>query len=301
MPLDEAAAHAACARLGEQVAMDAYETAWGIREVALVQMVKAVRGRLAARGLDPRAFSILNYGGCGALFTPEIALAIHCPKVLIPEFGSVLSALGAATANVRRERVRGVFSRMPAEPESVDRICVELGARVNQDLAADGIRGSARTLTFEAELHFRRQQFELPVTLRRLPVDDGTIVQLMEAFRTEYERRYGQGSMVRESPIELVALRAVGVGLTPQASLESLRPHQFSGTPAAPSGFRTVQLERHPDGRVAVDTYISTDLQTGDSLKGPALIDSVDTTVWVPEGASATLDGTGTLVMEVGL
>ena len=83
-PLDPDAAHAACARLGSQLDLGPEETAWGIRELALTGMIKAVRGRLASLGLDPRQYAILSYGGGGSLFTPEIARAIGAPRVLIP-------------------------------------------------------------------------------------------------------------------------------------------------------------------------------------------------------------------------
>ena len=113
MALDVDAATEACARVGEPLALDAREAAWGIRQLALAGMVKAVRSRLAARGLDPRTHALFSYGGCGALFTPSIAAALGSPRVLIPELASVLSAFGAATADVRRERLKAVLGQFP--------------------------------------------------------------------------------------------------------------------------------------------------------------------------------------------
>src|SRR5207244_5812396 len=100
MPLDVDAARAACAALGERIGLDAEECAWGIRRIALDGMTTAVRARLAERGLAPETHAITSFGGCGALFTPEIAAALGVGRVLVPELSSVLSAFGAATGEI---------------------------------------------------------------------------------------------------------------------------------------------------------------------------------------------------------
>src|ERR1019366_358029 len=144
--LDPDAAYAACARLGSQLDLGPEETAWGIRELALTGMIKAVRGRLASLGLDPRQYAILSYGGGGSLFTPEIARAIGAPRVLIPELASVLSAFGAATTDVRRERLRSVTSPMPVDPALMQRLMPELDAEVRADMTADGVAEGDQTV-----------------------------------------------------------------------------------------------------------------------------------------------------------
>ncbi|HWW45018.1 MAG TPA: hydantoinase/oxoprolinase family protein, partial [Acidimicrobiia bacterium] len=189
MTLDAAAAEAACARLGEQVGLDAEDTAWGLREIALSGMARAVRSRLAARGLDPRSHAIVSYGGCGALFTPDIARSIGAHRVLVPELASVLSAFGAATADVRRERVASVRGLMPVPAEAIVKALEQVEAGVLEDLAADGVAPADRTVAFEADVRFRRQTFEIPVPLRGID-------QLVDDFREEYARRYGRGALV---------------------------------------------------------------------------------------------------------
>src|SRR5204863_4865124 len=143
--------------------LDARDTAWGIRQLALAGMVKAVRSRLAARGLDPRTYALFSYGGCGALFTPSIAAAIGSPRVLIPELASVLSAFGAATADVRRERLKAVLCQFPVDARLIEKGTAELTEAVLEDLAADGIPSEQRQVNFEADLRFRRQVREIPV------------------------------------------------------------------------------------------------------------------------------------------
>jgi N-methylhydantoinase A len=289
MPLDADAARDACARLGARLGLGAEDTAWGIREIALAGMVRAVRSRLAARGLDPRAHAVVSYGGCGALFTPSIAAALAIRRVLVPELAAVLSAFGAATADVRRERVASVVGLMPVPAETVDTARRQLEASVLDDLAADGVAPADRSVAFEADLRFRRQTFELPVPWH----EDG---DLAADFREEYARRYGRGALVLGTPVELVCLRAIGTGRTPKASLAA--PAAAPGTGGArprparprPAGRRAVRVDRGTGGAVTVDVYDAARLRPGHRVGGPALVDGTDTTVWVPPGAVLTVD-----------
>jgi N-methylhydantoinase A len=298
--LDPDAAYAACARLGSQLDLGPEETAWGIRELALTGMIKAVRGRLASLGLDPRQYAILSYGGGGSLFTPEIARAIGAPRVLIPELASVLSAFGAATTDVRRERLRSVTSPMPVDPALMQRLMAELDAEVRADMTADGVAEGDQTVEFEADLRFSKQIYELQMPITPGPFTEASSDALLASFMDEYAKRYGKGSIVLRTPVELVGLRAVGIGRTIRASVSTAaRPAVETGTLASPVGTRKVRLARGADGIVEVDVYDGASLSPGHELKGAALVDSMDTTVWVPEGSSARIDEHGTFIMDV--
>ena len=299
MALDADAARAACAGLGEPLGLDAEETAWGIRRLALAGMVKAVRARLADRGLDPRDHALLSYGGSGSLFTPEIATSIGSPQVLVPELASVLSAFGAATTDVRRERLRSVLAPMPVDTVLVEKLTEELRAEVDADLAADGIAAEHRSVEFEADLRFSRQVWEIQIPLPDGPVDGHAVDKMLDAFREEYAKRYGQGSIVLGAPIELVAVRAVGLGRTLQADLVTdTSDPVVAGTPAPVAGTRAVRVERGDDGRRDVAVHDGPSLRPGHVLTGPALVDGSDTTIWIPERCTARVDPQGTLVVE---
>jgi N-methylhydantoinase A len=220
--------------------------------------------------------------------------------VLVPELASVLSAFGAATTDIRRERIRSVLATMPVDAIRMQKLIAELDAQVREDLAADGVDEHDRSVVFEADLRFSKQIYEL-----QMPVPDGTFDdeaggRLLEAFVDEYAKRYGKGSIVLRTPVELVSIRAIGVGRTVQPSIAAAtRPPVASGTPAEPVGIRRVQVGREPDGIVEVDIFDGAALHPGHQLHGPALIDSSDTTLWIPDGCSAVIDKYATLLMEV--
>ncbi|HWM66623.1 MAG TPA: hypothetical protein VNO35_08565, partial [Steroidobacteraceae bacterium] len=162
---------------------------------------------------------------------------------------------------------------------------------------ADGIAAADRTVTFEADLRFMRQQFELTI-----PCDPGFSAQaqdnLIMSFTSEYQRRYGQGALVSGAPVELVSLRAVGRGRTVRAELVHSSPSSISKTQQK----RQRQIWVGDGSQVQpmnVDVLSSIDLRPGDVIQGPALLDGADTTIWIPPRVTARLSEHRTIDMEV--
>jgi N-methylhydantoinase A len=295
MRLDAGAALAACERLGAQLGLDVAEVAWGIRGVALAGMAKAARGRLAVRGLDPSTFTLISYGGCASLFTAEIVASIGARRVLVPRQASVLSALGAAASEVRRERQVPVLAEFPLSEDLLRKIGDELRDRVVQDLRADGIPAGRWRVELEADIRYVGQRSELSIAYDAH--DEGAFVA---RFEEEYARRYGRGSTVRGASLELVALRVVG---TSQVLGEGLLPSSAGTTSSvhdvANVSERAVRMDRTAAARI-VPTYDDSfvPLPAG-STPGPLLIDRHDTTVWIPDGATVVSLPDGTLDIEV--
>jgi N-methylhydantoinase A len=295
MRLDAAAAHAACNRLGASLGLDGREVAWGIRELALAETAKAARGRLAVRGLDPATFAIVSYGGCASLFTAEIASAIGARQVIVPRQASVLSALGAATSEVRRERQVPVLAEFPVSSDLLRKIGAELRDRVEQDLIADGVPKGMWAIELEADIRYTGQRSDLSIMFDGHD-DEGFLAR----FEEEYARRYGRGSMVRDAPLELVGLRAVGTSrvLGEQGLPSSARPVSRV-TDLAAVAERAVGINRAGPPSLVLsydDSLVS--LPPGRS-PGPILIDRHDTTVWIPAGATVESLPDGTLNIEV--
>lgn len=297
--LDAAAAQSACALLGEALGMDAETTAWGIRRLALADMVRTCRGRTGALGLDLRDLAMISFGGSGSLFTPDIAVTVGAPKVLVPELASVLSAFGAATTDIRRERIASVLAGFPLDAKRIDAVLAELRAGMLADLASDGVEEADRSVLFEADLRFARQISEIARPLPPAGFDAAAQAQLLDGFRSEYARRYGHGALVLGAPIELVAIRAIGIGRTEQAQLAAASGGGVASETLAPiARTRSVRLERGANGRRDIAVYDRESLFAGHTLSGPALVDAPDTTIWVPNGMRAVIDEQGTMVME---
>ncbi|TML66384.1 MAG: hydantoinase/oxoprolinase family protein [Actinobacteria bacterium] len=292
--LDTGAACRACATLGAELGLSLEAVAWGIRRVALSGMAKAVQRELATRGLDPRTHTLVSYGGCGGLFACDLARSIGIRRVLVPESASVLSALGAATTDVRRERVRSLAVLLPVDATEVTRVARELVTAVEGDLAADGMAPADCSVTLEADLRFKRQTFELTIPLDACEHEVNEA--LGDAFRARYAARYGEAAMMRGAPIELVSVRAVGTGRVPSAARVVV--HDDRAATAAPTSAR-VRVGRASDDVCDVRVIPGPALKPGMKIVGPTLIDEGDTRVWLPAGTTARVDDDTSLVIEV--
>jgi len=287
---------AACASLAAQLHLPPEQVAWGIREIALSDMVKAVRARLTERGLDAKEHAFISYGGCGGLFSADIAKAIGSRTVLFPELASVLSAFGAAATDIRRERIRSMGTLLPVDAALLKKNAQELRDLVDGDLRDDGVAAADRRVTFEADLRFYRQRWELSIPVTAEALYKGDIDKAVEDFRMEYGRRYGTGAMVAGSPMELTNLRAIGIGHTLKASLNQSTDKAKSAR-APSSRTRPVQLARD-SAPADVPVVDGKDLMPGHELHGPTLVDGADTTIWIPGGSVARVDGKRGLLLE---
>jgi N-methylhydantoinase A len=288
MRLDLDAAVAAYERLGKPLGLSAREAALGAREIALAEMSKALKARIASGGLDARQYMILSYGGCGGLCAADLALSVHARGVLAPAIASVLSAFGAASADLRRERSISVAQRLPMSQDQLNDGLSELGEQVVRDLRSDGFDGDMRLIR-EADLRLYRQKASLTLDL-----PDGDVDQelLLKTFRDTYSERYGRGAM-SGAAIELSALRVIGVGATARATQARVERAHRDHPPSL--GTREVWLER--ERAVKVPIYDAEALRSDDKLTGPALIDAKDTTIWVPAHADLRVTEEGTLVI----
>lgn len=292
MRLDRDAATTACAALGAQVGLDAMATAWAIRETALADMVSAMRSLVSANGLKAPDLSAIAYGGGGPLFMASVSQAVGIPRMLSPALASVLSAFGGGSADVRLERSCAVGRVLPLEADVIDRNLSELRRLVMQDLDANGIAAEAQEVRFEADVQFLRQSADLTLTTS-LPFDEP---RLREAFFESYAALFGKGTIVEGAKIELVSIRAVGIGRTDRVRMPS-RVSAAAGIPPA-AGARLVWLA--PDAPEEVPLYQATALLPGHLLRGPALVDAVDNTLWVPRGGTGSVDAFNTITLELG-
>lgn len=297
MPLDADAALTACEELGAKIGLTGLETAWGIREIALADMIRAARSRINAGGHDPRRLKLVTSGGSGSLFAPSIATALFIPTVIAPAAASVLSAFGAASAEIRHERLASFDGPLDQlDQASVVAELDRLAQSVDRAVANDGVAMDSRAVRFEADVRFLRQAFELSAPLEKDKFDRDAV---RDAFLEAYAQRYGRGAIMMETPIELAALRAIGTGKVNRAVLPIDVESVPQGTAADPIGTRSVRIER--DEATSTSVFGAAALRPGHTIHGPALIDDIDTTLFVPSGATVLVDERHSLTLEFGI
>src|SRR5215217_5592043 len=207
-------AEKALGSLGEKVDLDAEETALGIVRVADAEMSRALRVISVERGLDPRDFALLAFGGAGGMHACTLAEELGMSTVLIPRTGGVLSALGLAISDVRRDYVRPYLKGLEeVEAEDVQRSFEEM-----EVAAAEHLEGPEHTR--RADLRYAGQSFELTVEAGE-PFDE-----LEERFHAAHEQRYGYS--MDDEAVELVNLRLISTVSVDKPALAEL---QHEGDP----------------------------------------------------------------------
>jgi N-methylhydantoinase A len=294
MPLDPVAATGVVrTRIAEPLGMTVEAAALGVVTITEVNMSRAIRAITVERGIDPRTFTLLAYGGGGGSFAAGTAEELGVPRVVIPRAPATFSAWGILASDHREDA--SVTRILPLDTESVAAIAGDLdtlGARVIGHLNARGFAADATTVTFRLELRFDGQEHTIAVPLDGVSASDpaGFVSEVRARFVAMHRRLYGHGGA--ESPIEVVTTRCRGVGSFP-------RPRWSAWTveePAPPRGERRVVL---PTG-VAADApvYDRALLGRGQRIAAPAIIEEWASCIFVPPDWTASVDAIGNLVME---
>jgi N-methylhydantoinase A len=273
-PIDAQRSRDALAILAQQIGLSIEETAAGIVRIVDAQMAKVLRIVTVERGLDPRDFSMVAFGGNGPLHGCALADELEIRRMIVPRDPGVFSAHGLLVAELRASFVRPVLRETAAMSNGEsDALFVELEAQGRQVLREQGAADGSMRFVREYDARYRGQSFELEVPHE---ADMGAVAM---QFHERHKRRYGYA--VPEEPVEIVNAR-----LTAVAALERLRelvpPER---TPrAADAQRRNVWI----DGAfVAIPVHQREALAQGTPIEGPALVEQYDTCTYVAPGWTA--------------
>ena len=270
------------------------QAAHGIRAVANAGMARAIRAVTVERGLDPRDMALMAFGGGGPLHAVDVARALGIGRVVVAPMSGVFSAAGMLAADVERSLVRAILAPLSGiEPRLVQAALDSLRDEGMRDLVGEGYGSDAVVLRFAADLRYLGQSSELTVPLDG-PVFDGAARDAMaRAFRVAYAEVFSYGS---DDPLELVNLRLTAVGTAPGR----LRFDSLALDGAALKGVTGRRDISFVSGAPPVSAVLVARGDVGaEPVPGPAIIESYDTTVAVPAGATARAGTGGTILITV--
>jgi N-methylhydantoinase A len=272
--LDAGAAARAIDTLARSLGLDRLQTAAGVVRVANQEMVRALRVVTVERGVDPRGFALLPFGGAGPMHAAAIAAELGIESILCPRAGGVLSALGLCASERRRDTARTVM--LSGTDLSSERIAAEVDAMIT----ATGADLEEATAELTYGMRYAGQAFELAVPGPAAPDPDG----LGEDFERRHEERYGHRDPDGEIVLVDIRLAMLVPGPEPR--------------PAAATDDRLERAERQVwfGGEWLSTPVLRGEPASGTRAEGPVVFELPEATLVLPPGWSAAVDDAGTVI-----
>ncbi|MDH2328682.1 hydantoinase/oxoprolinase family protein [Cereibacter sp. SYSU M97828] len=291
MSLDIDGARKAIATVGDKLGLSVEDAAKGILQIANEVMLGALRVITVQRGLDPRDFGILAFGGAGPLHANAMAELLGCYPCVVPPNPGVLSALGFLESEFKNEFVQTfIRSSRNTEPSMIWDRFADLATRARAWLDEQQVAEGDRRLIYSLDLRYEQQGYEVSVEVDPdLVAGQGALEPIFDQFHGLHERMYGVRFHV---PVEMVALRVVAVGATAPVDVQT---PNGGGDPVA------AIIETRPayfDGAwVDTPNYDRTKLAVGAKIQGPAIIRQYDSTTVLLPRHTAEVDSFGNLMI----
>ncbi len=211
-PLDRQAAVDAMGRwVGDPLGLSVEAAAEGVLRVVTAKLAGAIKLSLFERGLDPRDFALLSFGGAGGLHAVEVAEELSIREVVFPRDPSTFSAHGILMSDIVHDIARSRLTPLTeGAAAALAPIIAEMRAEGRRMLIADGLSGDAMRLKLSADLRYRGQAFELMLPMPDDTIDDSAIADLAGRFHDAHLARFAFDD--RRETVELVTLRLAAVG-----------------------------------------------------------------------------------------
>jgi N-methylhydantoinase A len=290
--LDVEAARKAVSGIAEAMGLPSVEAAAaGIIDIVNENMLGALRLISVQQGFDPREFALMSFGGAGPLHANALGRLTGAWPVIVPPSPGVLCAYGDATTCARDESARTMVRRFSTLDDAELRaVLAELADQAAARLEAEGVPRDTQTATYQIDLRYHGQGFEIPVEVDRESVDGDLLTELGAAFDAEHKRLF---SFLLDNEREVINLRVTVSGPRPEVAWRTLP----EGT-GDPSGALVRETEVWMDGAsVPARIFDRAKLRAGDVVAGPAIVVEMDSTTLVLPGHAATVHPSGSLLI----
>lgn len=287
--LDVSKAETAVKGVADQLGLGVRELAEGISSIVDSKMAQAIRTITVEKGLEPRDYAVLAYGGAGPVHAASVADELGITTVIVPKYPGAFSAWGMLQTDLRQDLTDALFAHLESfEPEALISRFNAMAISGRNGVSEQGTGAGAITVRRAIDLRYEGQEYTLtiPIPDDLSPDDPKFAISMGEMFHEAYRRRFGHSN--EGAPIEIVTLRSTAVGAIERRSLvrEEIRPKEALGNPH----------QMVFDGQV-IDAFSVQRglLHPGAWLVGPALVLEETATTVVPPGWRLDVDGLGCL------
>ncbi len=297
MRLDAAAARRVIDAFATDMGLDPFEAAEGILTVIDSNMANAVRSRTTQKGIDPREFALVAFGGAGPLHGAAVAAMLEIPEVIVPPYPGITSAMGLLTTDLRYDAIRTQFQ--VSGTVDLDRLQADFAgmeAALADQFRADHIDPAGVAYSRTGDLRYVGQGYELRIAVSAGVLTAADLDEVFDRFHAAHAAEYGHAFAT--NPIEIVNVRVSGAGYMPK--LTTLTAPTGGSLKAAlirtePCRFRIAGLLR----AVPTAYYRRTLLPIGERFAGPAIVLQTDSTTVIPPGTTAAVDPIGNVIIDL--
>jgi len=243
------------------------------------------------RGHDPRDFSLAAFGGAGPLHATALAEELGIATVVCPPIPGAFSALGLVGTDLRRDYVRTVYATAAtADPSVLEAAFRAMEAEGSDMLERANIDAGRRRFDRSVDARYAGQSYELNVPISGGTVDAASIGEIAEAFHIRHAQTYGHDN--RAEPVQFVSQRLAAIGIIPPLAIRQ--------QPAA-AGTRSAKPSREvwfrSTGAITAQVHDRAGMAEGAVVHGPAVIESLESTILIPPGWQARMDSDGFILM----
>jgi len=290
LPLDPDGAVAAVGVLADRLGAGVEETALSMIDLANENMANAIRLVTVERGLDPREFDLVAFGGAGPLHAADLAEAIGIRRIVVPLHPGLGSAFGAALADLRVDRIwTHGYRSTNLDPSRFDERFNALTASAIRDLREEGFAGEPVVLR-SMSMRYLGQNYEQDIPVPPGPITAQSLHEVMRRFDRQHEQFYGYH--ISGETMEFVHFNVSAIGRTPKVDLPAVAPADEIPRPRAA---RRVRFK--VGGGQSCPIFRRGDLGAGTRLRGPALVEEENSVTLVHPGQDLEVTRDGMLII----
>lgn len=285
---DMEACEAAITAVGRKLGVDAQEAARGIVRIANNNMVNALKLVSLNRGHDPRDFTLVVFGGGGAMHGVALGTELGVKKVVVPAGAAVFSAWGMMMSDLRRDYfVTRLADLKKGAAEGIEALFVESEKQAQAQFEAEGVDPAKVKFLRYGKFRYQNQEHTTEVLIAEGAITDARLAEIEAAFHETYEREY---TYRLEAPVEMVGIHLVASAEVGKLTMKKREPTGAEAE-AALKGHRDVDYALEGIHKAAI--YDGTKLEPGMTFSGPAIVEDPGTTVVVHPGNRVEIDGYG--------
>ncbi len=276
------------------------EAGAGMYHVINVNMASAIREITIKRGYDPREFLLVCAGGAGPIHAAMIALELEIPKILIPKESSIFCAAGMLFSDLKHDYVRTyhtIFSKDNTDINRLIGLLKEMEDEGHAILNKEKISEDNHRIEYSLDMRYLGQYHEVNIRIKKEHILEFDTESISNIFHYEHDRLYGYSLRKEGTRIELVNVRVTAVGITEKPGLQE---ESYQGPDATRhlKGSRLAYMPSEKDYR-KVDIYDGMKMGYGNHLAGPAIIEQVNTSIFVPPEYTVDCDAYGSYMLRL--